>query len=214
MSHKINLNILKNKLAQALPGMAVQQAMAPVNRILQDPAMLKPGSFRPSAVMVLLYPDHQGDWHFPLIQRVDYPGIHGGQVSLPGGKPEGPHESLQETALRECREEIGLPAEPEWLGKLSPLFIPVSGYLVQPFVAAIDTVEPFFVIQQEEVQGLIQPGLKDLLDESNRSVGEVPIRGGKVQAPYFSLSGKVVWGATAMILNELRELVLSDTPLR
>lgn len=190
--------------------MAVQSEMAPLNRQLTDPLLLEPGSFRPSAVMVLLFPDANGRVSFPLIKRITYPGVHGGQVALPGGKLETEDKGPLEAALRECREEIGLQGEPELLGSLSPLFIPVSGFLVYPYVSFLHNSQPDFKAQEREVEKIFRVELKELLNEQNLKRGTVPVQNTKIISPYFELEGMQVWGATAMILNELRHILRSS----
>lgn len=201
------LNILKSRLLEPLPGMAVQKEMAPVNRRLTDPDLLEPGTFKPSAVMVLLFPDAEGRVAFPLIKRITYPGVHGGQVALPGGKLEVQDKGPLDAALRECREEIGLSAEPELLGSLSPLYIPVSGFLVYPFVSFLNNTAPVFKAQESEVEKVFHVDLEELLDDQNLKKGSVQVQHTKILSPYFDLAGMQVWGATAMILNELRHIL-------
>lgn len=204
------LNILKSKLLEPLPGMAAQKELAPVNRSLTDPDLLQPGTYRSSAVMVLLFPEASGRLSFPLIKRITYPGVHGGQVALPGGKLDAQDHGPLDAALRECREEIGLQGEPELLGSLSPLFIPVSGFLVYPFVSFLNRSEPVFTAQEREVEKIFRVDLRELLNDQNLKKGTVPVQQAKILSPYFELAGLQVWGATAMILNELRHILRSS----
>lgn len=195
------------RLQEELPGSQAQKHLAPVNRILQDPQELRPGEYKPSAVMILLCSNHQRELFFPLIKRIDYEGVHGGQISLPGGKKEETDTSLEETALRECSEEIGMEGKIQLLGKLSPLYIPVSGYLVQPFVSFLENPEPSFVPQPSEVQKIFSIPIKDLLDDKNLNRGKIKVRNYSIDTPYFSLENQQVWGATAMILNEMKTVL-------
>jgi 8-oxo-dGTP pyrophosphatase MutT (NUDIX family) len=205
------LESLTRKLEGPLPGRGAHQLLAPIGRELPDPSALPPGSYTPSSVLVLLYPGPQGRPHFPLVQRVASPGVHGGQVALPGGRIE-VDESEASAALRECREEIGLAEEPRLIGKLSPLFIPVSGYLVHPFVAVVERSDPRFTPQPAEVEAVIPASLDRLLDASCLTSDTVPVRGTRMTVPCFRLSDKTVWGATAMILNELRVVLQRTVP--
>jgi 8-oxo-dGTP pyrophosphatase MutT (NUDIX family) len=201
------LNNLKNTLVGPLPGANAQSLLAPVNRTLVDPTQLKPGEFKPSAVMVLLYKDALDELFFPLIQRVEYEGVHSGQISLPGGKQEESDADLEQTAIRECYEEIGMDGELQLLGKLSPLYIPVSGFLVQPYVSFLHTTSPGFKPQTSEVSAVYSIKLKDLLDDTKLNRGSVKVKDYSVLTPYFLLEDKQVWGATAMILSEMKALL-------
>jgi 8-oxo-dGTP pyrophosphatase MutT (NUDIX family) len=201
------LNNLKNRLAIELPGMEAHRQLAPVHRVLKNPVDLLPGEYKPSAVMILLYRNAEGDWMFPLIQRLAYDGVHGGQMALPGGKQEKTDLNLQQTALRECVEEIGVQGEIQFLGKLSPLFIPVSEYLVQPYVSYLEQDEPVFKAQVTEVEAVYSVKLRELLNDQNLNQGSIKVKDYSLLTPYFLLESKQVWGATAMILNEMRTLL-------
>ncbi|MEM9991809.1 MAG: CoA pyrophosphatase, partial [Bacteroidota bacterium] len=146
-------------------------------------------------------------WYFPLIQRPsNNPNDpHKGQIALPGGRYELSDSSLQATALREAREEIGIVAQDvEVLGSLTPLYIPFSGYLVHPLVGKL-SYSPEFILEVAEVARVIEVPLKELLDKGLRKQKDMPItnRGSLKSVNYFELQGNVVWGATAMMLSEL-----------
>jgi 8-oxo-dGTP pyrophosphatase MutT (NUDIX family) len=158
-------------------------------------------------VLILLYP-RDGSLHFPLTLRTEDTRNHKGQVSLPGGAREA-GETLLDTALRETKEEIGVgPEGVEPLGSLSPLDIPHSGFHVQPFVAFVSEA-PRFVLEAREVAELIEASLDELLAEDSARIEERVVEAGKILVPYYSLGGHKVWGATAMMLAELRELLLA-----
>ena len=161
--------------------------------------------YREAAVLVLLYP-RGGLLHFPLTLRSEDTSNHKGQVSLPGGaREEG--ETLIETALRETKEEIGVDPEGiEVLGSLSALDIPHSGFHVQPFVA-VASEAPHFLLEAREVAELIEAALGELLSEDSARIEERMVEAGPIMVPYYRLGGHKVWGATAMILSELRELL-------
>jgi 8-oxo-dGTP pyrophosphatase MutT (NUDIX family) len=165
---------------------------------------------RPGGVMILLYED-EGVLKFPLIKRPEYAGAHGGQVSLPGGKAEQGEDSIQ-TALRECEEEIGVSRDHvQVLGKLSDFFVIPSNYLVTPVIAFISP-KPIFKPDPFEVSRILEGRVMDLVAEHAIKEKEI-IAAGKyrMMAPHFEIENEVVWGATAMILNEfrvvLRELI-------
>ncbi len=144
---------------------------------------------------------------FSLIERTSlYPNDpHAGQISFPGGKMEDSDKNIEETALREAHEEIGINAtDVTILGRLSQLFISVSNYLVHPHVGYLD-YRPSFTLQESEVASILTPSLNSLLNPDNIKHRDIAVRGMTLKGmPYFDLEGKVVWGATAMMLNEFR----------
>lgn len=174
--------------------------MAPNPRRTADPAVV----WRPAAALLLIYP-HDGGWHVPLTVRGAGLRHHGGQVSLPGGRLDRPDESVIEAALREANEEVGTSAaEVEVLGELTPLHIPVSGFVLHPVVGA-STRRPEFVLATEEVDRLIEVPILTLLKPDavaweRRVMAQAPDV--NVDVPYFAIDGARVWGATAMVLAE------------
>ena len=190
-----------------LPGRAVQYEMAHVvRRTFAEP----PPDARTASVLVLLYPKAT-TWHFALIQRTSHVGndAHRGQIGLPGGKIEAADLSPAAAALREAEEEIGVPSGAvDLLGALTPLYIPVSKFLVHPFVGTTAT-RPDFVLQASEVADLYEVPLQSLLRPESRRVTDLPFgeRLTLQNVPYFHLADKVVWGATAMILSEWTALL-------
>lgn len=160
---------------------------------------------RPGSVLLLLY-EQDGVVTFPLMLRPSYDGAHGGQVSLPGGKSE-PGESPETTALREAAEEIGIdPGSVELIGRLSDLHVIPSNFMVTPVVGIIRQL-PQYRPDPYEVETLLTARLEDVLKEDAVLRREIEVRGHRIDAPYFLLDGHVVWGATAMILNEFRSVI-------
>jgi 8-oxo-dGTP pyrophosphatase MutT (NUDIX family) len=159
-----------------------------------------------AAVLILVFPQNT-EPHIVLIKRAEYPGIHGGQISLPGGKEEENDVNLEHTVLRETYEEIGLhPSKIELIGKLTPLFIPVSLFNVFPFVG-ICAEKPIWVPDKQEVSYIIEASLKDLLNPSNRVVERKKINGAEMDVPFFSINDEKIWGATAMIISEFLDII-------
>lgn len=158
---------------------------------------------RPGGVIILLY-EEEGMFKFPLIKRPEYSGAHGGQVSLPGGKAE-PGENAVDAALRECEEEIGVMRDGiQVLGKLSNFFVMPSNFMVTPVIAAF-TGKPVFIPDPFEVSRILEARLSDLVEETAIKQKEI-LAAGKYRmiAPHFEIDHEVVWGATAMMLNEFR----------
>jgi 8-oxo-dGTP pyrophosphatase MutT (NUDIX family) len=135
--------------------------------------------------------------------------VHSGQISLPGGKFDESDITLEKTALRECHEEIGIQNNIEVLGQLTPIYIPVSKFMVTPFVAILNEEDPTYILNVNEVQNVIEFPVDDLRSPHIVKQTTVePTAGIKLKTPYFDIQGKIVWGATAMILNEFKHLLL------
>jgi 8-oxo-dGTP pyrophosphatase MutT (NUDIX family) len=194
---------LSKRLRQPLPGEEAQRQMLPE---LSDTLRFHYTSrehAREGSVLILFY-QKSGLWHFPLIKRPVYAGVHSGQVAFPGGKRDPEDNDRIVTALRETEEEIGVArAKVEVIGALTELFIPVSNFRVLPVVGVMHEV-PAFVPDAQEVDGVLEAPVEDLLHPAN--IKSRPITTSQritLQAPYFALCGEVVWGATAMMLSEL-----------
>jgi 8-oxo-dGTP pyrophosphatase MutT (NUDIX family) len=200
---------LKTNLQKPLPGEAVQFEMAHVKREKLADLLADYKNYRPSAVLILLYPNEQQHTSILLIERMTYDGHHSGQIALPGGKAEPADVDLQATALREFFEETGSDITPTFIGKLTPVYIPVSKFMVQPFVAYVDQ-KPNFTASVYEVSELIEWEMNELLNpEVVKQTIIEPTPGFKLKTPYFDIQGKVLWGATAMMLNELKKIISS-----
>jgi 8-oxo-dGTP pyrophosphatase MutT (NUDIX family) len=191
---------LAARLREPLPGVDAQLLMAPRPREGWRPQSL-PDDLRPAAALILLYPVEDTPT-LPLIVRSTHLARHSGQVSLPGGAVE-PGEAVAAAALRETHEEIGVdPATVRVLGELTPLHIPVSGFLLHPVVGVCDT-RPAFRPDDHEVARIVEVPLERL---ASRECVRLRIRtheGREYEVPYFALEGEQVWGATAMVLSEL-----------
>lgn len=199
---------LEKKLRNKLPGEKAQFIMAPAGSKIAEIA----GDPEKAAVLILLFP-HNGELSTVLIKRTDYPGPHGGQISLPGGKSEKTDESQVSTALREAQEETGIDTgKIETLGTLTPLYIPVSNIEVLPVVGFTDT-QPDFLINAREVEYLIITPLKQLLTGNRKKITKtLKVRNELVQAPGYLIQNEYIWGATAMILSEFIEIVTGSDP--
>ncbi len=149
-----------------------------------------------------------GSWCLPLTVRGETLPRHGGQVSLPGGVID-PRESIEEAALREAEEEIGLETDGlQVVGQLSPLHVAVSGFALYPVVAVLRAA-PTLVAAEHEVARILEPPVADLLDPARQKEMRRVLRGSEYDVPYFDLAGEKVWGATGMILSELRAVLES-----
>jgi len=205
------LQALRRDLQEPLPGRAAQLHMAPA---------MRPGRYqetpgpdvRRGGVLALFYP-HDGAIYLPLILRPTYTGVHSGQVGFPGGGHEACDPDLTATALREAWEEIGVPGDQVTvLGRLSPLFVFASNYLVEPTVGWCPTRPPFNV-DPYEVAALLEVPLATLRDPATIRREPWNLRGTVVEVPYYALQGQTVWGATAMMLAELLALpAMAEAP--
>ena len=199
-------DILKHILAKPLPGTEIQWEMASSDRMIRNFPRTPGPDARVAAVLVLLFPD-KDLVHTVFMQRHNYNGVHGGQISFPGGKNEDSDKDIIHTAIREAEEETGIdPKGISVLGTLTPLFIPVSNMIVTPVVAWTDK-KPDFNHQPEEVVFLINAELSRFLDPSIIKIKPFEIRGEMINIKYFDYDGHVIWGATAMILNELLTII-------
>jgi 8-oxo-dGTP pyrophosphatase MutT (NUDIX family) len=194
---------LKERLAKPLPGSMAHEQMRAVPTGPLVPRFEHAQPPRPGSVLILLFPGEAG-FSFPLIRRPDYGGTHSGQVSLPGGKAEAGEDSVA-TALREAWEEVGVPQhQVEVVGTLSPFFVIPSNFMVTP-VLGFTPVRPIFTADTVEVERILFGNLDDLIREDAVREKEIlAARRFPLRAPYFEIDGEVVWGATAMMLNELR----------
>jgi 8-oxo-dGTP pyrophosphatase MutT (NUDIX family) len=192
-----------------LPGEASHFKMAPESRIKELKAQhADRRNAKKAGVMALFYPDQFEQTHLLLILRKTYKGVHSNQVAFPGGKEELEDEDIRQTALRETHEEVGVkPAAIQVIKALSTVYIPPSNFEVYPFVGVYNDPKPF-VIQEDEVENIIEVTLTDFLDDAlvfeqslSTSYAE------NIHVPAFKLNDYTVWGATAMMLSEIKELL-------
>ena len=193
---------VEERLLAPLPGPEAQYRMAHVHR---QAARQVPTDARNAGVMLLLYPGEE-EAHTVLIRRQNLRAEdrHKGQIGLPGGKEEPADPSLAHSAIRETEEEVGVPREQIRLVRaLTPLYIPVSNYLVHPYVG-LAVERPTFVAQPEEVAEILEVPLAHLTDPAIRRQKDLRIDPHITlkRVPYFAVANEVVWGATAMILSE------------
>jgi 8-oxo-dGTP pyrophosphatase MutT (NUDIX family) len=196
---------LRRALQGALPGLDAQRRMAPR---LRGPVPQAPADLQVAAALLLVYP-RDGVWHLPLTLRGSQLRQHTGQVSLPGGRVD-PGESIEQAALREAQEEVGIdPAAVDVLGRLTPLTIAASRHLLHPVVAAA-AERPHFRIAEPEVERLIEVPLSHLQEphpiqweERKHSLPPHSV----MDVPYFDVDNLRIWGATAMVLAEFLAVV-------
>lgn len=161
-----------------------------------------------AAVLAMFYPGVSELTHFLLILRKKYPGVHSNQVGFPGGQLETQDRSLMETALRETEEEVGARStEIEIIRPVSELYIPPSNFQVQPYMG-LHKSKPSFELQDSEVERLVEVPLTDFLNDRNIITTKMTTSyATNIDVPAYNLKGYTVWGATAMMLSEIRELL-------
>lgn len=192
-----------------LPGESVQFQMAPMMRLKELQAQaLHRETAKKAGVMALFYPSLSYKANLILILRRTYNGVHSAQVAFPGGKIEAIDNSLEAAALRETEEEVGIPRENiSVLKKLTEIYIPPSNIYVQPFLG-ITNKKPHFVPEEREVEALIEVKLEDFMDDACITTEILTTSyATDLKVPAFQLNGHIVWGATAMMLNEVREML-------
>lgn len=162
---------------------------------------------REAAIMMLFYPKDKKT-HLALILRTSYNGVHSSQIAFPGGKVEKFDKNYQETALRETHEEIGI--APEYITVIrdfTPIYIPPSNFMVYPFLGFSEN-ELIFNPDSNEVAGIIELSLMEFLDDeivvSNRMSTAY---NQEIDVPAFKIKNHIVWGATAMMLSELKDVL-------
>lgn len=192
-----------------MPGRESHAELAPVQR-LEELKNLNIESRKPrwAGVVALFYPETNGQTTLMLIHRKTYKGVHSNQVGFPGGKTEPEDKDLQATAVRECEEEVGVPRERiNIVKKMTPLYIPPSNFWVQSFLGYLDK-KPSFIKEDAEVEALIPVPLKQFLDPKNRITKRITTSYAvNIEVPAYNLQGFTVWGATAMMLAEIQQLL-------
>jgi 8-oxo-dGTP pyrophosphatase MutT (NUDIX family) len=193
-----------------LPATKAHAKMAPANRL----DLIKAIDFskvtpKQAAVMMLFYPK-ASQTHLALILRTSYNGVHSSQIAFPGGKVEEYDSDLRQTALRETHEEIGIhPNHVNVIRPFTEVYIPPSNFMVYPFMG-ISHHELEFQRQEDEVAGIIELPLVNFLDEKIIETKTMETSyAGSIEVPGFVVDNHFVWGATAMMLSELKETLKS-----
>ena len=207
---------IKKSLESKLPGIDSWNRMAvkPINdkniannKIVKYEKFLSENNInemKQAAVLVCFF-EKKGEYYLPLIRRPMHEKNHPGQIALPGGARE-ENETLENTALREAFEEVGIiPDNVEIIGKMTPLPVPVSKYVITPFIG-ITNNEPKWNINENEVDELIILKFKDLIDSNNGYYEDWNLNGNMLRVPIFKIMNEDIWGATAAVLSELIDL--------
>ena len=190
-----------------LGGLDSQFKMAPTVRKQYSLKHIEAQNPKESAVLALLYPDSNNQTYILLMLRASYDGAHSAQISFPGGKKELTDTDLKSTALRETKEEVGIPENDIYIVReLSKTYIPPSNFWVSPFLA-ICKKTPTFILNHE-VEKSIEVAVSDLINDNSIISKKMSTSYMKnIDVPCFKLNNYIVWGATAMILSEIKDLI-------
>lgn len=198
---------IEHALSGELPGSVAHSRMAPAHRDSLIRNSRGPAFARMSSVLILLFPDDAGEINTAFIKRVEYEGVHSGQIAFPGGKSEETDFDQIDTALREAEEEVGVNRDSvKIIGMLSNLFVPPSNYIICPVVAKT-LVKPDFIPDNFEVAEIFTVPLRHFLNPDYYGDRDILYKTGQsVKVPGYFYKNHFIWGATAMILSELLEV--------
>ena len=202
------LEYVPKLMTAELPAEVSHIKMAPLERIESlknfDIGIKKP---KIAAVMMLFYPKN-GITHLVLIVRNSYKGVHSAQIAFPGGKYEAQDEIFENTALRETHEEVGIhPNNMEIIKTFTPMYIPPSDFMVHPFLG-ISKEEIVFIPNIKEVANIIELPLTVFLSDTIITDTKLSTSyANDITVPAFKIEEHIVWGATAMMLSELKDVL-------
>lgn len=200
------IQLLSKCLKVQLPGEIAHQLMGSTD----DYDEKKTHTAHKSGVLLLFYPKNNKP-HFVLIKRTQHLQHHSGQICLPGGKMDNCDINIQQTALREAEEEIGVKiSDITVVGSLSPVYIEVSNFIVYPSVAFINNI-PIFEPNVKEVEKIIEVGLYNIFTPQNKQTINKQFKGESITVPIYNINHNIVWGATAKILKELEYVLRQHT---
>lgn len=201
----MNFNDAVQKLRSGiatLPGEDAHRMLAPLQRLSTKDYLKQNPSYKTSCVAVIIYPDNNIT-RLLLMERPESAHAHSGQISFPGGKREQDDVTLMDTAMREMYEEVGVPPSAvTMIGSLSEIYIPVSNFLVHPFVGYSEK-KPVFQLNPGEVKSVVTPEIETFFLNELPTFRFESRSFGWIDAPYFPYDNHMIWGATAMIISEL-----------
>lgn len=201
---------LRELLTQTLPGEAAHSEMYPRAGIRAE--LLQPDAHTRLSAVAILISAKQDDLQALVIQRSVYDGAHSGQIAFPGGKWEPDDVNGYQTALRECSEEIGVEAhELVYLGKLTDVYTAVSSFLIEPHIFYWNAPRTGLQLAEREVAAVHTISLSRLLDDTSIIRKDIAVQNGVIlkQVPHFDFGTIQIWGATALMLSELKSLLRS-----
>lgn len=204
---KIRLSNLSNL---SLPGERAQFEMAPEERVKHLMEIdITANNPREAGVVGLFYPGIDQEAMLVLILRKTYKGVHSNQVGFPGGKREIFDDDIEATALRETEEEVGVSRKQITLvKKMTRVYVPPSNFWVQPFIGFTEFT-PTFIPEEAEVEAILEVKVTDFLAEESIVIQKITTSYAvDLDVPAFLLNENIVWGATAMMLSEIKNMLL------
>ena len=206
MNFKDFISKIEDYKTMKLGGLDAQFKMAPKLRLKYNKDKIAANNPRKAAVLALFYPNKKNETVLLLTQRASYKGTHSAQISFPGGKIEKDDDNLEVTALRETFEEVGvLPSTVTIIREMTDVYIPPSNFLATPFIGYVDK-RPHLV-SNHEVAKLIEITINDLLNDENlTTVNLTTSYMKKTDVPCFKIDNHIIWGATGMMLSEIKAL--------
>lgn len=207
---KVDINFYKKSIIDCynnfcMPGQNAHKKMVPLFPQNQPEYFKTDSELREAAVLIILF-EQEKKTKTILIERMPDAGPHSGQIAFPGGRKENFDRDLADTAIREAYEEIGLKLFHEnIIANLTPVAIPISGFSVTPFVGVINYI-PKFILSEDEVKRIYILDLEKLMN-SEKTL-EISVRGMTIKAPGFVFDKGFIWGATAMVIKELKEIII------
>ena len=207
MEYNSFLSLISNIDTVKLGGLESQFKMVPKERKIFNNLIIDKLQPKKAAVLALFYPNIKNETCFLLTLRANYKGVHAAQISFPGGKFETFDKNLKRTALRETFEEIGINSNDIQIKKqMTNTFIPPSNFLVSPFLGILDYTPKF--TYNHEVEKVIEVKLSDLLNNKSITTKNLSTSYMKnIDVPCYKLNNYTVWGATAMMLSEIKDLL-------
>lgn len=203
------LSQIESLQTKDLGGEDAQFKLAPELRLRYNADKIKANNPKVAAVLALFYPNHNNQTSILLTKRAAYNGTHSAQISFPGGKVDVKDASKKQTALRETEEEIGISKQSiRVFKKMTDVYIPPSNFLVTPFLGFVE--HQLIFKPNYEVEAILEVALTDLFDDAN--VSKKPITTSYLQqidVPCFVFENQIIWGATAMMLAEIKHLFLT-----
>ncbi len=206
--HTIFKENLKARLELPLPGQSSQMKMVPEARRREIEQRSDHSHARKAAVLICFFPDEKDDIRLVLIRRNEYEDVHSGQISFPGGRNEESDPDMIYTALREAEEETNIMInQVEVLGEITPVYIPPSNFIVNAVIGWTAEI-PTLIPDPSEVSEILTLSVEELTDLANLQHRNIPHREFKlIDVPCFYIQGHIIWGATAMILMEVVDII-------
>jgi 8-oxo-dGTP pyrophosphatase MutT (NUDIX family) len=202
------LQFVPKLISAELPALKAHLKMAPLERLAQmQNQSIEKNDPRTAAVLMLCYPKN-GATHLVLIVRNSYEGVHSAQIAFPGGKYENEDIDFASTALRETYEEVGVdPHKVVLIRPFTQVYIPPSNFMVYPYLG-ICKEEITFIPDPSEVAGIIELPIATFLSDTIIIEKELQTSyANSIKVPAFEIENHIVWGATAMMLSELKDVL-------